>query len=192
MSTDVSSPATDPQRWLQEHGNALFAFAMRQLADRELAADMVQETLLAAWRNREGFRHQSSERTWLTGILRHKITDHIRRVIRQRDFSTQAKEDPTDPWFAPNGAWLQAPSAWREEPTALLDRQRMGAQIDQCLHTLPEMQRLVFHAREVVGEDSGAICKRLELSTTNFHVLMHRARLGLRRCLEKHGYGGQG
>ncbi|MDQ6950628.1 MAG: sigma-70 family RNA polymerase sigma factor [Mariprofundales bacterium] len=184
------TPTPDPQRWLQEYGGALFGFAMRQVSDRELAADLVQETLLAGWRNRAGFRGQSKERTWLIGILQHKITDHIRRAIREREFSSQAKVDPTDPWFAPNGAWLASPSAWRAEPSGALDRQRMAEQIDRCLQQLPQTQRLVFCAREMTGEATSAICKRLELTTTNLHVLMHRARLGLRRCLEEHGYGG--
>ncbi len=154
-----------------------------------MAVDLVQETLLAGWRNRQSFDGRAKERTWLTGILRHKIIDKIRSLVRERELVQQAENDPTDPWFAPNGAWLEAPSAWRFEPAAELERRRMADQIEACIAKLPLRHRLVFQAREVAGEETAEICKRLELSPTNFHVVMHRARLALRRCLEQHGFG---
>ncbi|MDX8413774.1 MAG: sigma-70 family RNA polymerase sigma factor [Mariprofundales bacterium] len=181
-----------PQQWLQDHGDALYGYAMRQIGDRDMAADLVQETLLAGWRNRQSFNGLSKERTWLTGILRHKIIDKIRVLVRERDFAKKAEGDPTDPWFAPNGAWLEAPSAWRFEPTAELERKRLATQIEACIQKLPLRYRLVFQAREVAGEETEVICKRLELTATNFHVLMHRARLSLRKCLENHGFGSNG
>ncbi|RMH52285.1 MAG: sigma-70 family RNA polymerase sigma factor [Zetaproteobacteria bacterium] len=178
-----------PHRWLEEHGDALFAYAMRQVGDRDQAADLVQETLLAGWRNREGFDGRARVRTWLTGILRHKIADRLRRVVRERAFVEDAREDPTDPWFAPDGAWLEAPSAWRDDPAALLERNRLRAAIEECVARLPERSRLLFCAREFSGEEREEICKRMGISTTNFHVVMHRARLALRRCLEARGVG---
>ncbi|MDQ6964240.1 MAG: sigma-70 family RNA polymerase sigma factor [Mariprofundales bacterium] len=178
-----------PQRWLQEHGDALYGYAMRQIRDGDMAADLVQETLLAGWRNRQTFAGRSRERTWLMGILRHKIVDKIRALMRERAFTQGAEDDPTDPWFAPNGAWLEAPSAWRYEPTAELERRGLAQQIEECIQKLPLRSRLVFQAREIAGEESEEICKRFELTATNFHVVMHRARLALRRCLERHGIG---
>ncbi len=185
----MTEEGDSPEAWLEAHGDALFACALRQIGDRDMAADLVQETLLAGWRSRSGFDGRSKVRTWLIGILRHKTVDRVRQLVREREFAERAEEDPTDPWFAPNGAWLEAPSAWRMEPAAELERKRMAQQISDCVAQLPRRHRLLFHAREIAGEETSEICKRLGLTTTNFHVLMHRARQALRRCLEHHGWG---
>ncbi|MDQ6976757.1 MAG: sigma-70 family RNA polymerase sigma factor, partial [Ghiorsea sp.] len=97
----------DPQQWLTEHGDILYRFAMQRAQNEELAADLVQETLLAAWKSKDSFSGNSTIRTWLIGILKHKWIDYLRKEIRQRDHATLAEGDPTA-WFDPNnGSWLK-------------------------------------------------------------------------------------
>ncbi len=81
------TPVTDPDRWVDEHGDALFRYAILRLRDQELSEEVVQETFLEALRVRESFAGRSTERTWLIGILRHKILDHFRRRVRRREES---------------------------------------------------------------------------------------------------------
>ena len=89
---------------------------MSRLHNEELAADMLQDTLLAAWRGHENFRGQSSVRTWLVGILKHKIIDHIRSEIRTRNLAKAVEHDPTSAYFDSDGRWNEAPRAWKENP----------------------------------------------------------------------------
>jgi len=180
----------DPHGWLEAHGDYLYAFAYSRLHDDELAADMVQETLLAAWRGKQGFQGASSTRTWLVGILKHKITDHIRREIRQRELNERAGNDPTSSYFDHRGRWQEAPQRWDLDPERLLDNGTLQKALHDCVRRLPIKQRRVFQLREIAGEDSRDICKELDITSTHLHVLMHRARLALRQCLERHGFAG--
>jgi RNA polymerase sigma-70 factor (TIGR02943 family) len=166
--------------WLQEHGDYLYRFALSRLSgDTELARDMVQETLLAAWKGRESFGGRSAVRTWLVGILKHKITDHIRLQIRNRQLHEDIETDPTSDWFGADGHWQEA----------LLGDADFQRILQRCLDALPALQRNVFVLRELGGDDSGAICKACEITATHLHVLMHRARMALRTCLDVNWFG---
>jgi RNA polymerase sigma-70 factor (TIGR02943 family) len=176
--------------WLQEHGDYLYRFALSRLSgDTELARDMVQETLLAAWKGRESFGGRSAVRTWLVGILKHKITDHIRLQIRNRQLHEDIETDPTSDWFGADGHWQEAPKAWRTNPESLLGDADFQRILQRCLDALPALQRNVFVLRELGGDDSGAICKACEITATHLHVLMHRARMALRTCLDVNWFG---
>jgi len=174
----------DPEHWLTDHGDYLFRYAMSRLHDHELAADMVQETLLAAWKGREGFAGDSSARTWLVGILKHKIIDHVRKEIRGRKLTEAVESDPTSAMFNPDGSWAEAPRAWKENPEELAGNEQFHAILNDCIGKLPDKQRTVFSMRELAGEDTETICNEAEITPTNLHVLIHRARLALRKCLE--------
>jgi len=181
--------AMEPQSWLSEHGDYLYGFAMSRLRDPELAADMVQETLLAAWKGHKNFKGGSSVRTWLVGILKHKITDHIRAEIRKRDLASAVESDPTSDYFDATGHWNDAPLAWKHNPEELTANEQFRHVFDECMERLPAKQQQVFRMREFSGDSAETICKACEISATNFHVLMHRARLALRKCLEFNWFG---
>jgi RNA polymerase sigma-70 factor (ECF subfamily) len=187
----MGSNHDDAAAWLSEHGDYLYAYCMSRLYDEETSADLVQETLLAAWKNRAGFKGEASLRTWLTGILKHKITDHIRQAIRQRKLAEESQNDPTADWFDDSGKWVDAPQAWAGTPEALYRDSQFRKILDMCLKRLPEKQRQVFVQREMGGVESSEICKNSEISTTHLHVLMHRARLALRTCLDINWFGGE-
>ncbi|MDX8389927.1 MAG: sigma-70 family RNA polymerase sigma factor [Mariprofundaceae bacterium] len=185
-SSDLESTATT---WLHDHGDTLYRFAMLKLGNEEQARDAVQEALLGAWKNRSRFRGESSIRTWLISILKHKITDSIRKSIRNRELIEQAEHDPTSGYFNKQGAWSDSPKLWPDSPEKLYHDAEFLTVLTQCLSKLPPMQREVFALREISGEDSTTICNSCDISPTNFHVLMHRARTALRLCLDHHWFG---
>jgi len=179
------------QEWLDEHGDVLYRFAFQRAKNEDLAADLVQETLLSAWKSRKSFSGQSTVRTWLIAILKHKWIDYLRKEIRQREYAKLAEDDPTA-WFDENnGAWKHAPQQWHDDPAMMCQNEQFMATLKQCVGKLPKKQRLVFDMRELQGLESDEICKVCDVSATNLHVMMHRARLALRHCLEKHWFGGE-
>jgi len=180
----------DPQQWLEEHGDILYRFAMQRAHDSELASDLVQDTLLSAWKGKDSFSGKSTVRTWLIGILKHKWIDHLRKEIRQREHAALADGDPTA-WFDENnGAWKKPPTQWHDDPEMLCQSEQFMQTLHACSDKLPAKQRSVFDMREFQGLDSDEICKICDISSTNLHVLLHRARLALRHCLDKNWFGG--
>lgn len=176
--------------WIRDHGDYLFRYALSRLAgDRELARDLVQETLLAAYRSLHNFDGRSSASTWLIGILRHKIADHYRYHARSQQLHEDVQSDPTSEWFGSDGKWDNAPKAWKDNPEALHENADFQKVLQTCMDRLPVVQREVFILRELDGDNSTSICNKLEISTSNFHVLMHRARMSLRSCLQKYWFG---
>jgi len=92
--------------------------------------------------------------------------------------------------FNANGSWAQAPANWGDSPEALLKNDQFHDVLNDCIGKLPPKQQIVFRLRELAGEDSETVCKEAEVTTTNLHVLIHRARLALRSCLELNWFGG--
>jgi RNA polymerase sigma-70 factor (ECF subfamily) len=182
----------NPSQWLSEHGDMLYRFAMQRAQDADLAADLVQDTLLAAWKSKDSFSGDSSVSTWLIGILKHKWIDYLRKEIRQRQYAELADNDPTA-WFdVDNGKWKDKPLPWHDDPASLCQSEQFMLILKLCTKHLPDKQRLIFEMRELQGLSSEEICKVCEITPTNLHVILHRARLGLRSCLDKNWFGGQG
>jgi RNA polymerase sigma-70 factor (TIGR02943 family) len=181
----------EPEKWLEEHGDVLYRFALQRARDGELASDLVQETLLSAWRSKDSFAGNSSVRTWLIGILKHKWIDYLRKEIRQREHAELADGDPTA-WFdTQNGKWKEDPSQWHDDPENLCQNNQFMKTLKACTKHLPNKQQLVFDMRELQGLDADEICKVCDITPTNLHVLLHRARLGLRHCLDENWFGGR-
>lgn len=184
----------DPHRWLECHGDTLYRYALRRTSRADIAEDLVQETLLAAWRGRNAFRGMSGERTWLMGILKHKVDDHFRSAYRHpvEDAGIEGEGQGgsvEDVCFDDRGHWRVKPQEWASEPLAALEAEGFWQVLLECLAKLPEHQRESFTLREIDGLDTEQLCKELSLSTTNIYVLLHRARLQMRRCLEVHWFG---
>lgn len=181
---------SDP-RYLAGIRDEMRRFAMRQLRNREEAEDVVQEALVGALRNADSFRGQAALRTWIFAILRNKLADIHRQ--RQRQHLPAAPEEIGDALdrgdnpgpFDRRGLWLetQRPSRWDHPETDMHDRQFLAI-FDACLGRLPPQQARVFMMREVLELDTEEICAELGLTAGNVHVILHRARLGLRSCLE--------
>jgi RNA polymerase sigma-70 factor (ECF subfamily) len=174
---------------LAEHRPVLFRYALLQLRDNELADDAVQETLLAAWQSAAAFAGKAGLRTWLIGILKHKIADHWRRSAREvvtaeLEFIDQDDgEAGEDAFFLSNGHWNGGPSTW-QDPEAALKRHEFWLIYETCQNNLPPKMSQVFMLRELVGLEAEEVCRETGLSDANYWVTMHRARLRLRECLE--------
>lgn len=182
MQTLTPHPELEPDEWLERHGDALFRYALLCVGRRDAAEDLVQETLLAAWRGRDNFRGTAAERTWLIGILKHKVDDHFRRAGREP--TTVDVEAIEEALFDASGHWDTKPSQWADDPAAQLEAERFLEVLQRCLALLPENQRASFVLREMEDVDLDGICKVLAVSATNLYVLLHRARLRVRQCLE--------
>jgi RNA polymerase sigma-70 factor (ECF subfamily) len=178
---------------IESHRGYLMRIAQLQLRDRESAEDAVQETLLAALAARDGFSGRSSLKTWLTGILKHKVVDAIRR--RQREpratasFEEELDLDDFDALFRSNGAWDAPPADWGD-PVAALDRREFFDVVDFCLDKLPPNTGRVFMMREVMELETEEICKELRITANNLWVILYRARVSLRQCLEQNWFAG--
>lgn len=178
--------ALNPQRWLQEHGNVLFRYALARVRDRSTAEDLVQETFLAALRSQGGYAGRSAEQTWLVGILRHKIVDHYRRRREQslpEESEGEAQNDLIDRLFDRSGHWVQPPKAWKD-PRASLQQAEFFEVLRACLQALPGRHGEVFALYQLEQHSSDRVCEDLGISASNFGVIMYRARLRLRQCLE--------
>jgi RNA polymerase sigma-70 factor (ECF subfamily) len=180
----------DPHAWLAEHGDYLFRVARRQLRSDELAEDAVQETLLAALASRDRYSGSATPRTWLTAILKHKIVDLIRRQVRETEIPRN--EDGDENWealFQADGHWAEPLPAWRD-PQTEAELGELRRILNECADRLKPAMAQVFSLREVSGMETEEICKELGITPTNCWVLLHRARLFLRECLELNGFAG--
>ncbi|MDW7709266.1 MAG: sigma-70 family RNA polymerase sigma factor [Deferrisomatales bacterium] len=177
---------TDVARWVAEHADDLFRYALSRVGDRETARDVVQETFLALVKG-AGFEGRSSPRTWLIGVLRHKIADHFRRAAQTPEASAA---DPEEDLFDGGGRWRVPPGPWPFDPGDALDRKRFRQALQLCLRRLSPRRASLFVLRELEGLSTEELCKEFATTPTNIWVLLHRARLALRACLERSGFGG--
>ena len=176
----------------------LLRVAMLQLRDRDQAEDVVQETLLAALEGRDKFAGKSSIKTRLTGILRHQIVDAIRKKMREPALSRlgdEAEIDDLDVFFNDSDSgrdhWQTKPAEWRNPERDLEQQQFLGI-IDFCLEKLPPNTARVFMLREVMELQTDEICQELKITATNLWVILYRARMLLRQCLEQNWFADPG
>ena len=164
----------------------LLRYASLQLRNPDAAEDAVQETLLAALAAQASYEGRASLRTWLTGILKHKIVDAIRRARREGSVESEAEQGVSefDGLFDERGHWQEHPSPW-EHPDGALQQKQFLVALEACLQALPARTSQVFLMREQLGLETAEICKELGLTSTHCWVLLYRARMALRECLEK-------
>ncbi len=193
-AVDNTTPkqASDPAVWIDRHGDALFRFALLRLRDRELAEDIVQECFVAALKAKNKFMGDSSERTWLISILKRKIVDHFRKSSREQtvdnldDIHTQDFSP-----FTKNGKWKKSPLTWRVDPAKLSQNAEFWAVFNGCLSHLSPKLADAFVLRELDHVNSDEICRVLKITSSNLWARLHRARLGLRQCLENNWFSGE-
>ena len=164
----------------------LLRFASLQLRDAAAAEDAVQEALLAALAGQASFAGRANLRTWLTGILKHKIVDAIRRQSREPVVAAEAEDEGAeiDELFTERGHWAERPAAWGN-PDGALEQAQFFKALETCLARLPERTARVFMMREHLGAETGEICKELAITPTHCWVLLYRARMTLRECLQQ-------
>jgi len=185
----ASKEQSSPSNWIAGHADALFSYAIVRVGDRETAKDLVQETFLSALRSRASFRGESSEKTWLFSILKNKIIDHYRRGAAGMivPLSDAYRGPELDAYFDPDGEWKESsgPADWKAAGQDDLSVREFQEILRKCLARLTPGHRAVFTLKYLEDLDSGETCKQLGISASNYWVMMHRAKLALRECIEK-------
>ena len=185
-SKTIEPDGDEAESWVDRYGEILYRFAMIRVKDPVIAEDLVQETFLAALRGRDSFQGRSSLKSWLVAILKHKIVDHIRKSVKEKvneNFDSLA--DQVEASFDDQGKWNLRPQNWTVNPGKLYQQKEFMDILYQCLARLHGRQAEVFTLREIDGLSTEEICKELNITATNSWVMLHRARMGLRRCIEE-------
>ncbi|WP_375417574.1 sigma-70 family RNA polymerase sigma factor [uncultured Hymenobacter sp.] len=196
--TQLASP--EPRLWLTRFGDELYRFALGRVSDTVAAEELVQETFISALGALDSFRGQASERTWLFVILKRKIIDHYRRQARSPFVPLEPTpgQTPEAEFFQPaDGHWHeeQRPNPWsvggdEGRGDVVLEQQEFQQVLHDCQQRLSAQQRAVFELRFVEELPAEEICQELNISASNYWVIVHRAKLYLRRCLEKNWFLG--
>lgn len=179
----------DPDNWVGDYGDALYGFAFTQVKNGAVAEDLVQDTYFAALRSQKSFRGISSEKTWLFGILRHKILDHFRRSQKTRLI------DDVSPNPDHLEMFVNAPSRRRSypanpgsDPEKVYNYKEFLDNLYGCLSNLPQRAAAVFISYEIDGLSTEEICQMFDISKFNCWTILHRARSRLRTQLEHYGF----
>lgn len=187
----VPSEQVDPSKWLETHGDVMFAFAFSRLRDRDTAEDVVQEAFLGALRNLKMLSKPGSEGAWLMGILKKKVVDKIREKSKKA-MSLDGEDQVVSRLFDENGNWSDSARKAGSLKLDALEQSEFRELFELCLQALPGHQSAVFVLKEVQQENTEAVCKELGISSTNLWVLMHRARLRLAECIKTRWAMGDG
>lgn len=182
----------EPQFWVDRYGDYLYNYAIVRVNDSEKAGDLVQDTFLAGLKARDNFQGRSSERTWLISILKRKIIDTYRRNSSSRESSmSQYQEDISDGDFYRGddpfkGHWLEGkgPNSHSLMPEGELEQDELRQIIEKCISLLPPKLASVFIMKLIDETESDEVCKELEITPSNLWVILHRARLKMRECVE--------
>lgn len=179
---------SDPATWVDRYGDVLYRHALSRVGRCDVAEDLVQETFLAALKARDRFSGQSLESTWLLGILKRKIVDHYRKAR-----STQSVGEEIVSlleFFRKNGHWKANLPKWPSDPQQDLEDREFWQVLQHCKSELPESLAAAFTLRELEQLETRETCTALGISPSNLSVRLHRARLLLRRCLERNWFSG--
>lgn len=182
----MSKPAWESQfnEWIQLYGESLFRYAHQRVSQEAIAKDLVQETYLAAWRNRDTYNGDASPKTWLFLILKRKLIDHYRKAsLVNREVETELD---THEYFDESGHWREDhyPKEWQPQIDPLQSKE-FNRVLDQCKAKMKSLPAAVFSLKYLEDQNSDEICAALSITPSHYWVLMHRAKIQLRACLEK-------
>lgn len=176
----------NPEKWVDLHGDYLYNFAFSRVRSIELAEDLVQETFIAGLKAKNSFQGKSSEITWLISILKRKVIDHYRKSSTKKEFTEAEFTKPFQKDGAWEGHWIleRAPKEWPDELDDPIHRDEFRAILEDCLTDLPDKWKAVFVLKVVEELNSDQVCKELDCTPSNLWVMLHRARLKLRECID--------
>lgn len=178
-----TASAVDPAEWVDQHGDALFRFAVMRVRDRGVAEDLVQECFVAALGAKDRFANRSSERTWLVGILKRKVIDYFRRKSREPGWG-EGLESIEGTVFTEKGLWREMPGKWGRGAEVPADDGEFRRVFGACLQEMPSGLADVFVLYELDGMSGEEVCEVLGLTPTNLWARLHRSRLWLRQQLD--------
>jgi RNA polymerase sigma-70 factor (ECF subfamily) len=192
MNENTFSVTIEP--WVEAYSDKMYSWALYKTSSKEIAEDLVQETFIVAFQSFDKFEEKSNPKTWLFGILNHKIADHFRKVYRQpvvneSDRNPEAGNDFLDTFFDADGSWLkdQRPQPWSED-VHLLDNTEFVKTLQACMNELPSSWFAAINLKYLEEKKGEQICQELQITPTNFWQILHRAKLQLRKCLEVHWF----
>lgn len=187
---DINNPGATVKCWVDLYTDNMYSWALYKTGNKEVAADLVQDTFIAAFESMEKFTGKSNVKTWLFSILNNKIAQHFRKEFRSsRVF---ASEDATlNIFFDAEGSWLknQRPQEWADnDDTPLLDNNEFKKVLQFCMGNLPAHWNTALQLKYLEEKKGEVICQELGITATNFWQVLHRAKLQLRKCLENHWF----
>lgn len=185
---DHQTHALDPNKWIDLYGDYLYNYAFMRIDDKEMAKDLVQETFFSGLKGKDNFRREASEKTWLVSILKRKIIDNYRKIN-----SAKGKKEVRVNFYSEGdkkGHWLEesVPSEWGNDTDRKIENKELKNVLDQCIKSLPEKYRIVFLLKTVQNYETEEICNEMDISPSNLWVIIHRARLQLRKCIEENWF----
>lgn len=181
IARDTGNKSAVACDWVEAHADYLFNFAIGQVRNAGTAEDLVQDTFLAALKARDRFAGQSSDRTWLVGILRHKICDHLRRTCRERAVRAEVPSTHADDEAWEDAVmWLHDVAAESQSPSRRMELAEFRANLELALGQLPPRVAQVFQLYEMEERPNAEVCARMNISESNLWVMLHRARKQLR------------
>lgn len=175
-----------PTIWVEQYADRLFKFAVSRIGNVDDAKDLVQDTFLSALKNPDNFEGETSEKNWLFSILKNKIIDYYRSKVNRTISLLNGHQIETKDFFDKDGNWQQQarPQEWRIDYSARLETKEFYEILEKCKDKLSELQNAAFTMKYMDEFDHQKICKELGISPSNYWVVLHRAKLQLRQCLQ--------
>jgi RNA polymerase sigma-70 factor (ECF subfamily) len=188
QTREYSDKQKQVSQWVGQYGDDLYTWAFHKTQDQQTAEDLVQDTFLASFQSFEKFQHKSTPRTWLFAILNNKITDHFRQQIKNA--STIRERHTLINFFDENGDWKEEakPLEWSLYDSHLLDDIEFGRVFQDCLRKLPESWNACLQLKYLDEKDGDQVCQVMNITPSNFWQILHRAKLQIRKCLEKNWF----
>lgn len=174
----------NPDNWIDNYADYLFNYAIARINDYDLVKDLIQETFLAGVKSAKNFEGKSSEKTWLTSILKRKIVDHYRKINSKKGQAEVRVNFYSD--GENEGNWIEdrVPQSWTDTSDKNIENEELSEQLNRCINNLPEKYAIAFRMKTIQNFETDDICNELDISSSNFWVIIHRARTQLRKCME--------
>lgn len=190
--SEVVKHILEPRLWVERYGDYLFNFAIVRVNDTAKAEDLVQETFFSGLKGKDNFQGKSSERTWLISILKRKIIDTYRKQYSSKESSlSDYEQDISDGDFYRSegpfkGHWLEGkgPHSHSLMPDGEMEQKELATIIQACISRLPPNLAAAFVMKMIDESESEEVCKELGITPSNLWVMLHRARLKMRQCIE--------
>jgi RNA polymerase sigma-70 factor (ECF subfamily) len=178
----------NPDKWIDLYADYLYNYAITRVDGQDLAKDLVQETFFSGIKGKDNFRGQAAERTWLVSILKRKIIDHYRKINSakgQKEVRMNFYEEGEK-----KGSWIEemVPQSWGNDAEKEIENTELKDSLEACIQNLPEKYRIVFMLKTVQNYETEEICNELGITASNLWVIIHRARIQLRNCMEENWF----
>lgn len=176
----------NPEKWVEKYGDYLYNFAYGRVHSKEISEDLVQDTFIAGLKAMKSFKGKSTELTWLISILKRKVIDHYRKTSNKKEIAASEFTKPFQKEGVYAGQWImeRAPKVWKEDLDDPIHQEEFRDILALCLSHLPDKWKAVFVLKFIEEVNSDEVCKELGCTPSNLWVMLHRARLKLRECIE--------